>query len=209
LDLKLLNENLQDLITGKEVIAPRYNFKTGHRESEGIALKLSENGVIIIEGIHGLNEKMSQAVSKRNKYKIYVSCLTQLNIDSHNRISTSDVRLLRRLTRDSVSRSIPVEETISMWHTVRLGEQKHIFPYQEEANVVFNSSLVYELAVLKSRAVKELSKVKVNSEIYKIAKRLLGLLNCFFDIDVGLVPDDSLLREFIGGGSFVGADFWK
>jgi len=209
LDLKLLNENLSDLIAGRETLVPRYSFKTGAREPEGRTLRLPERGVIIIEGIHGLNERMSEAIPKHNKYKIYVSCLAQLNIDDHNRISTSDVRLIRRLTRDSFSRDIHVEETLSMWHAVRLGEQKHIFPFQEEADVIFNSCLVYELAVLKSYAIKELIKIKVGTRSYQLAKRLLSILNCFLDVSANLVPDDSLLREFVGGSAFIEANYGK
>ncbi|MDR1835495.1 MAG: nucleoside kinase [Fusobacteriaceae bacterium] len=209
LDLRLLNDNLRALIDGEEVLVPQYNFRTGTREAEGKLLKLPKGGVIIIEGIHGLNEKMSAAIEKRNKYKIYVSCLTELNIDDHNRISTSDVRLIRRLVRDSFSRDIHVEETLSMWHSVRLGEQKHIFPFQEEADVIFNSCLVYELAVLKSFALRELIKVRVGTPSYQLAKRLLSLVSCFLDIGVAYVPDDSLLREFVGGSSFIEANYGK
>jgi len=202
LDLKLLNENLKDLIAGKEVEIPKYNFTTGEREKAGQKIKLPENGLIIIEGIHGLNERLSYEIDKRYKYKIYISCLTQLNIDNHNRIGTSDVRLIRRLTRDSLSRSTNVEETLDMWQSVRRGEEKYIFPFQEEADIIFNSNLVYELGVLKSYATKELIKVKVGSKYYADAKRLLQLLNCFLDIDSRLVPDDSILKEFIGDSIF-------
>ncbi|MDR3258119.1 MAG: nucleoside kinase [Fusobacteriaceae bacterium] len=209
LDLKLLNENLKDLIAGKEVELPKYSFITGAREAKGRLVKIRENGLIIIEGIHGLNEKMSESIPKKNKYKIYVSCLTQLNIDYHNRIATSDVRLIRRLVRDSFSRSIHVEETLGMWRSVRAGEEKHIFPFQEQADVIFNSCLVYELAVLKSYAIKELIKVKVGTKSYQTAKRLISLLNCFLDIDSKFVPDDSLLREFAGGSAFIDINYGK
>lgn len=202
LDLKLLNHNLKDLILGKEVEIPRYNFVTGNREAKGQMMKMPENGLIIIEGIHGLNERLSFEIPKNNKYKIYISCLTQLNIDNHNRIGTSDVRLIRRLTRDSMSRATHVEETLDMWKSVRRGEEKYIFPFQEEADIIFNSTLVYELGVLKSYATKELVKVKIDSPYYREAKRLLQLLNCFLDIDSSLIPDDSILKEFIGNSIF-------
>ncbi|MGF6906094.1 nucleoside kinase [Fusobacterium sp. PH5-44] len=202
LDLDLLNQNLRDLIAGKEVEIPRYNFVTGNREATGEMMRMPENGLIIIEGIHGLNERLSFEIPKKNKYKIYISCLTQLNIDNHNRIGTSDVRLIRRLTRDSMSRATHVEDTLDMWKSVRRGEEKYIFPFQEEADIIFNSNLVYELGVLKSYASKELIKVKINSPYYKEAKRLLQLLNCFLDIDSRLVPDDSILKEFIGDSIF-------
>jgi len=202
LDLKLLNQNLKDLIAGKEVEIPKYSFVKGEREKVGQMVKMPEHGLIIIEGIHGLNERLSSEIEKRYKYKIYISCLTQLNIDNHNRIGTSDVRLIRRLTRDSRSRATHVEETLDMWKSVRRGEEKYIFPFQEEADIIFNSNLVYELGVLKSYATKELIKVKVGSEYYGEAKRLLQLLNCFLDIDSKLVPDDSILKEFIGDSIF-------
>lgn len=203
LDLKLLNENLRDLVAGKEVEIPEYNFITGEREKEGTMMKVPEkNGVIIIEGIHGLNERLTQEIPRENKFKIYISCLTQLNIDRHNRISTSDVREIRRLVRDSLSREEKGEGTLAMWSSVRKGEEKHIFPYQEEADALFNSNLVYELGVLKSYALRELIKVKPSSPYYEEAKRLMRFLYCFVDIKVDLIPDDSILKEFIGGSIF-------
>ncbi len=203
LDLKLLNENLKDLVAGKEVEIPEYNFITGEREAVGTMMKVPEkNGLIIIEGIHGLNERLTSEIPRENKFKIYISCLTQLNIDRHNRISTSDVREIRRLVRDSLSREEKGEGTIAMWPSVRRGEEKHIFPYQEEADALFNSNLVYELGVLKSYALRELIKVKPSSPHYEEAKRLMRFLYCFVDIKVDLIPDDSILKEFIGGSIF-------
>ncbi len=155
LDLKLLNENLTDLIAGKEVEIPEYNFISGEREKKGKVMKVPENGLIIIEGIHGLNERLTAAIPKENKFKVYVSCLTQLNIDNHNRIATSDVREIRRIVRDSLARETAAEDTLAMWDSVRRGEEKYIFPYQEDADVLFNSNLVYELGVLKRYAIKE------------------------------------------------------
>ena len=203
LDLKLLNENLRDLVAGKEVEIPEYNFLTGEREEVGTKMKVPEkNGLIIIEGIHGLNERLTQEIPRENKFKIYISCLTQLNIDKHNRISTSDVREIRRLVRDSLSREEKGEGTLAMWASVRRGEEKHIFPYQEEADALFNSNLVYELGVLKSYALRELIKVNPSSPYYEEAKRIMRFLYCFVDIKVDLIPDDSILKEFIGGSIF-------
>lgn len=203
LDLKLLNQNLRDLIAGKEVEIPEYNFITGEREEQGTMMKVPEkNGVIIIEGIHGLNERLTSEIPRENKFKIYISCLTQLNIDKHNRISTSDVREIRRLVRDSLSREEKGEGTLAMWSIVRRGEERHIFPYQEEADALFNSNLVYELGVLKSYALRELIKISPSSPYYEEAKRIMRFLYCFVDIKADLVPDDSILKEFIGGSIF-------
>lgn len=203
LDIKLLNENLKDLIDGKEVEIPRYNFITGEREDVGDLKKLAdENGIIVIEGIHGLNERLTQVIPRENKFKIYISCLTQLNIDKHNRISTSDVRKIRRLVRDSLSREEKGEGTLAMWASVRRGEERHIFPFQEEADALFNSNLVYELGVLKNYALRELIRIKPSSPYYEEAKRLMRFLYCFVDIKIDLIPDDSILKEFIGGSLF-------
>lgn len=203
LDIELLNQNLIDLIAGKEAILPIYNFVTGEREEEGKKAKLSErHGVIIIEGIHGLNEEMTKAIPKEQKFKIYISCLTQLNLDNHNRIATSDVREIRRMVRDSLSRNTAAEETLAMWSSVRRGEEKYIFPYQEEADVIFNSNLVYEMGVLKNAALKELVRIPVASPYYEEARRLIGLLSCFLPIETSDVPDDSILKEFIGHSFF-------
>lgn len=203
LDIELLNQNLLDLISGKETILPIYNFISGEREAEGIKASLSKNhGVIIIEGIHGLNEEMTKHIPKEQKFKIYISCLTQLNLDNHNRIATSDVREIRRMVRDSLSRNTSAEETLTMWPAVRKGEEKHIFPFQEEADVIFNSNLVYEMGVLKNAALKELVRIPVASPHYEEARRLIGLLSCFLSIEASDVPDDSLLKEFIGHSFF-------
>lgn len=198
LDLKLLNQNLKDLIAGKEVDIPIYNFVTGERENFYNKIKMPEkNGLIIIEGIHGLNERLTADIDRANKFKIYISCLTQLNIDRHNRISTSDVREIRRLVRDSLTRNEEGEGTLAMWQRVRRGEEKYIFPYQEDADALFNSNLVYELGVLKSYALRELIKVKPSSPYYEEAHRIMRFLYCFVDIDARLVPSDSILQEFI------------
>ena len=202
LDLKLLNENLTELIAGKEVEIPEYNFVSGEREKKGKMMKVPENGLIIIEGIHGLNERLTSSIPKENKFKVYVSCLTQLNIDNHNRVATSDVREIRRIVRDSLARETGAEETLAMWDSVRRGEEKYIFPYQEDTDVLFNSNLVYELGVLKRYAIRELIRIKPDSEYYEEAKRLIKLLYCFVDIDIKYIPDDSILKEFIGDSIF-------
>lgn len=202
LDLKLLNQNLEDLILGKEVEVPIYNFITGEREKKGKLMKIPKNGLLIIEGIHGLNEKLTEKIPRKNKFKIYISCLTQLNIDNHNRIPTNEVRKIRRIVRDSLTRGTNAEKTLSMWKSVRRGEEKYIFKYQEECDIMFDSNLVYELGVLKRFAIKELIKVEYHSEHYKEARRLIRFLECFVDIDDKYVPDSSLLREFIGGSYF-------
>lgn len=203
LDIPLLNQNVMDLIAGKEVELPIYNFITGEREKIGKVAKLSnKHGVIIIEGIHGLNEAMTKYIPKEQKFKIYISCLTQLNLDKHNRIATSDVREIRRMVRDSLSRNTAAEETLAMWPSVRKGEEKHIFPFQEEADVIFNSNLVYEMGVLKNAAMRELVKVPTTSPHYADARRLIGLLACFLPIEASDVPDDSILKEFIGNSFF-------
>ncbi|MCK5780458.1 MAG: nucleoside kinase [Psychrilyobacter sp.] len=202
LDLELLNEHLVKLIAGEEVEVPRYNFHTGQRESKGDLTKLSKGGILLIEGIHGLNEILTSHIEKKNKFKIYISCLTQLNIDDHNRIPTSEVRKLRRIVRDSLSRGTSANGTLDMWDSIRRGEEKNIFPYQEEADAIFNSSLVYELGVLKKYAIKELEKIDSSSTHFDEAKRLIKFLNYFKEINKELVPDNSLLKEFIGGSYF-------
>lgn len=202
LDLKLLNENLRDLIDGKETQIPEYDFYTGERKKERKTVKVPEKGIIIIEGIHGLNEHLTQGIEKKNKFKIYVSCLTQLNIDRHNRIPTNEVRKIRRIVRDSLSRGTTAEKTLSMWNSVRAGEEKNIFQYQEEADMMFDSNLVYELGVLKHYAMNELIKINIDSQYYEEATRLMRFLYCFADIDSKFVPDVSLLKEFIGGSYF-------
>ncbi|MGL5577847.1 MAG: nucleoside kinase [Fusobacteriaceae bacterium] len=202
LDLELLNENLKDLIVGKEALVPEYDFYTGERRKERKAVRVPQNGIIIIEGIHGLNERLTENIERKNKFKIYVSCLTQLNIDKHNRIPTNEVRKIRRIVRDSLSRGTNAEKTLSMWSSVRAGEEKNIFQYQEEADVMFDSNLVYELGVLKHYAMNELIKIGIESKYYDEATRLMRFLYCFADVDSKYVPDVSILKEFIGGSYF-------
>jgi len=202
LDLDLLNENLQGLMKGEEVDLPTYDFKKGEKEWTGYKEKLPENGVLILEGIHGLNPNLISKKLNNNVFKIYISALTQLNIDNHNRISTTDSRKVRRIVRDSLSRGYAAEDTLKMWPSIKRGENKNIFIYQEEADAMFNSTLVYEACVLKPYALKELNKIKNDSPVYAEAERLKTFLSLFEEIDIKHAPANSLLREFIGGSCF-------
>ena len=203
LDLELFNKNLTDLIAGKKVNIPTFDFKTGHKHyDQNKMMQLGENDVLIIEGIHCLNDKLTSAIKKENKFKIYISDLTVLNIDPYNRISTTDTRLIRRIVRDHNFRGYSAQETLSRWPSVNAGEDKNIFPYQEEADMMFNSSLVYELAALGKYAKPLLKEIKNDVPEYSEAKRLVSMLEYFDEIDESLIPDTSLLKEFIGGGIF-------
>lgn len=202
LDVKLFNEHMTRLAAGERVELPEFNFITGKREYHGNYLKLNDNEVLVIEGIHCLNGEMSYAIPEEQKYKIYVSALTQLNIDEHNRIPTTDLRLIRRIVRDIRTRGTSAESTIAMWQSVRRGEENNIFPYQKEADAVFNSALIYELSVLKQYAEPALFSVSADSKEYIEAKRLLKFLNYFLGVPSESVPKNSLLREFIGGSCF-------
>lgn len=202
LDLPLFNEHLQILLSGKETELPTYNFKTGQREWNGYRMKLPENGVLIVEGIHGLNEKLTSAISHEQKFKIYISPLTQINLDDHNRIATTDVRMIRRIVRDYLSRGYGVEDTLKMWPSIRRGEDRNIFIFQEDADAMFNSALIYELAVLKKYALAELYKIQPNSSVYDEARRLINFLHYFKEVDKDFVPTNSLVREFTGGSCF-------
>ena len=202
IDVKFFKEQMKELFEGKEVEIPIFNFLTGYREKSGIKVKMPKNGILIIEGIHGLNPILTSSLDENNIFKVYISALTQLNLDNHNRISTSDVRRVRRIVRDSLSRGKNAEETLLMWPSIKKGEEKNIFVYQEEADVMFNSTLVYELCVLKKKALEELDKVGADSSVYDEVKRLKAFLGFFDEIDKGLVPENSILREFIGGSIF-------
>ncbi len=202
IDVKQFNQDLTDLLEGKEVELPSFNFKTGQREYNGQTKKLGEHDVLVIEGIHCLNDALTYKLPKENKFKIYISALTQLNIDEHNRIPTTDGRLLRRMVRDARTRGTSARKTIAMWPSVRRGEEENIFPYQEEADVMFNSALIYELAVLKQYAEPVLFGIEKDCEEYIEAKRLLKFLDYFVGIGSEHVPANSLLKEFIGGGCF-------
>ena len=202
IDIELFNEQLAALLKGEEVELPTFDFTDGTRKYLGNKAKLGENQVLVVEGIHGLNEKLTAAIPRENKFKIYISALTTLNIDDCNRISTSDTRLLRRMLRDSKYRSHGPAATIKMWESVRRGEEKYIFPYQEEADAMFNSSLVYEIAVLKPYIEPLLASVEYDSPEFSEAKRLYEFLSYFITIEDKEVPINSIIREFIGGGCF-------
>ena len=201
-DTELFNKHLNLILQGEEVEIPEFNFIKGEREWVGKKVKLPPNGVIIVEGIHGLNPILTSHIDEKYKFRIYISALTQLNLDNHNRITTTDVRKIRRIVRDQLSRGHGAEDTLKMWHKIKRGEKKNIFVYQEEADVMFNSTLVYELCVLKKYAIQELNKIKEDSIVYNEAKRLKGLLGFFREIDKDVVPENSILREFIGGSVF-------
>ena len=203
IDLRLFNQQLTRLIQGQEVIMPRYNFHTGKREYQENPIRIDKEQPIIIEGIHGLNDRLTASIPKENKYKIYISALTQLSIDNHNRISTTDTRLLRRIVRGSWSRSADAKKTISMWPAVLRGAEKNIFPFQEEADAMFNSALVYELAVLKKYAVPLLKEIKTDEPEYIKANHLLKFLEYFTSLENEEdIPATSIIREFIGGSCF-------
>ncbi len=202
LDLSLFNKNLCQLLKGEEVVIPNYDFLTGKRKWHEKSIVIPKNGIILIEGIHGLNEMLTASIPRENKFKIYISALTQLNLDNHNRISTTDVRMIRRIVRDYLSRGYRAEDTLKMWPSIKRGEENNIFIFQEEADVMFNSNLVYELCVLKKYAEPELAKIEPDSPVYYEAKRLKSFLNFFKDVEKELVPDNSILREFIGGSYF-------
>ena len=202
LDVKLFNEDMTKLLAGEKVELPRYNFITGVREYKGDYLTLGPEDILVIEGIHCLNDKLSYSLPKENKFKIYISALTSLNIDEHNRVPTADGRLIRRMVRDARTRGASAQDTIRMWISVRRGEEENIFPYQEEADVMFNSALVYELAVLKQYAEPILFGIPADSPEYTEAKRLLKFLDYFLGVSSEDVPKNSILREFIGGSCF-------
>ena len=202
IDVEKFNEDMSNLLAGKEVYLPIFDFKTGKRNFETKPKKLGENDILVIEGIHCLNPKLTEHLCDDRKFRIYISALTQLNIDEHNRIPSTDGRLIRRLVRDARTRGASATKTISMWPSVRRGEEKNIFPYQEYADVMFNSSLIYELAVLKQYVEPLLLGVSKESLEYIEAKRLLKFLDYFVGIGNDNVPTNSLLREFIGGGCF-------
>ena len=202
IDINLFNEQLSKLLNGEEVKLPTFDFTTGTRKYLGNTAKLNDDEIIVIEGIHGLNEKLTNSIPRENKFKIYISALTSLNIDDCNRVSTSDSRLIRRILRDNKYRSHSAIATIKMWPSVRRGEEKYIFPFQEDADVMFNSSLVYEDAVLKSFIEPILAAVDNTNEEYSEAKRLYEFLGYFLPIGTEEIPINSILREFIGGGCF-------
>lgn len=202
IDLELFNEQMTLLIQGQKVEIPHYNFHTGKREFTGNFIQVSEMQPIIVEGIHGLNEKLTEMIPRENKYKIYISALTQLNVDDHNRIPTTDARLIRRMVRDYHFRGTSIEDTLKMWRSVRRGEEKNIFPFQETADIMINSALLYELAVLKPLILPLLEAVPEDNVYFPEVNRLNKFLKYFVEMDPGVIPNNSILREFIGGSSF-------
>lgn len=200
-DLKLFDEKIEHLLNYEEVILPTYNFILGIKEYKTKA-KLEKNEILVIEGIHGLDSNILTSIPRENKFKIYLSPLTEINMDNHNRVSTSDNRLLRRMIRDNRTRGYGVEKTLEAWAKVRQGEEKYIFPYQDEADVTFNTALIYEIGVLKTYVEPLLYSVEAESDYYEEAKRLIDFLRLFLPIPSDAIPDDSILREFIGGGCF-------
>lgn len=208
LNIVQLQSDLQRMIAGEEVQLPRYNFRLGQSEP-GQVVRLKKDQLIILEGIHGLDPKLLPDIPANQTFRIYVSCLTQLNLDRHNRISTTDTRLLRRLIRDARDRGYTAQETIGRWQSVQYGEKKYIFPYQENANALFNSALVYELSALRMLADPLLRQVAFGTPEYIEAKRLLAFLQWFEPINEELIPDNSILREFIGGSILKGFTLWE
>jgi uridine kinase len=208
LNTVLLEEHLKRLIVGEEVQLPKYNFRLGHSEP-GEVVRLASDQMVILEGIHGLNPRLLPDFAPDETFRIYVSCLTQLNLDRHNRISTTDSRLLRRIARDARERGYSAQNTISRWESVRRGEKRHIFPYQENADVLFNSALVYELSALKPLVEPLLRQVPFGTPEYIEAKRLLAFLDWFLPLDLELIPDNSILREFTGGSILSEFRLWE
>ncbi len=202
IDVKLFNKQLAELIEGKEVEIPIFNFPRGTRESVGRKLKIDNENVIVIEGIHGLNEKLTSTIPKDTKFKIYVSALTSMNIDDHNRIPSTDTRIIRRIVRDFQFRGCSAINTIKRWPSVRRGEDRNIFPFQEEADIMFNSSLIYELGVLKTMAEPLLAEVDSSQPEYAEARRLIEFLSYFLAIESREIPFNSIVREFLGGSCF-------
>lgn len=202
LDLELFNQQLSDLINYKEVEVPIFNFTTGERETEGRKLKLREGDIVIIEGIHALNDKLTESISKSDKFLIYASALTSMNLDIHNRIPSTDIRMIRRIVRDNQFRGSNAISTLKRWPSVHRGEEKNIFPFSESADAMFNSSLAYELGVLKTYAEPLLKDIDQSNPEYSEAKRLLGFLEYFLPIETDEIPSNSIIREFIGNSCF-------
>ena len=204
IDCDLFQNDMTRLLRGEEVELPTFNFLTGHREWHGHALKLHNDSVIIVEGLHALNPAMLSDGAEQNLiFRLYVSPLLPLNLDNHNRISTSYLRLLRRIVRDYENRGASVQDTLSMWDSVRRGEQKWIFPYQEKADVIFNSSTLYELAVLKKHIFPLLTAIEPEDSCYDDVRNIVKILNYVMEADVDdEIPPTSLVREFVGGNSF-------
>lgn len=201
-DLKLLNNHLTKLLNGEEIEMPTFNFKEGRKEYKGDRLKLEDDEILVMEGIHCLNDNLTPAIPSKQKFKIYISALTVLNIDYYNRISTTDTRIIRRTVRDNQFRGYNAEKTLSSWYSISEGEEKNIFPYQEEADVMFNTSLIYEINALRNYALPLFEKIIKESPEYAEAKRLCEFLKYFEPIDIEDIPKNSLIQEFIGKGIF-------
>lgn len=204
IDIDLFNKHLLALLNGEEVEMPEFDFRVGTKRYNGNKIKLAEDEVLVIEGIHCLNDKLTERISQDQKYKIYISALTVLNMDAFNRISTTDTRLIRRMVRDNQFRGYTAQNTISSWNNVNKGEEKNIFPFQEDADSIFNTSLIYELGVLKTEAMPLLEKITNKEPEYAEAQRLIEILRYFVPISKDIVPSNSLVKEFLGGGDFKG-----
>ena len=202
IDLKLFNEHLVKLLNGEEIEVPEFDFAVGTKRYNGKKMKLADDEILVIEGIHCLNDKLTSQISKDQKYKVYISALTVLNMDRYNRISTTDTRLIRRIVRDYQFRSYSALHTLNTWHKVTEGEEKNIFPFQEQADKIFNTSLIYELNALKPIAVPLLEEITNEYAEYAEAQRLLNMLKYFKEIPNEKIPNNSLLKEFLGGGTF-------
>ena len=202
IDVEQFNKDMLALLNGETVELPVFNFKKGKREYKGDFKTLGEDDILVIEGIHCLNDKLSYSLPKESKFKIYISALTQINVDEHNRIATSDGRLIRRIVRDMRTRGTKAQTTIAMWPSVRRGENENIFPFQEEADVMFNSALIYELAILKQYAEPALFGMDRDCPEYIEAKKILKFLDYFIGVSSEEVPKNSILREFVGGSCF-------
>ena len=202
IDLELFNKHLKKLLQGREIKVPTFDFAHGTKVYDGKTMRLRKDDVLVIEGIHCLNDKLTVSIPKEQKYKVYISALTVLNIDYYNRISTTDTRLIRRIVRDNQFRNYKALHTLEMWYSVNRGENKYIYPFQEEADVMFNTSLIYELGVLKDYAIPLLKEIDNTHREYSEAKRLIRLLSYFESIPTKAIPETSLLREFIGGSIF-------
>ena len=202
LDLDLFNSQMTELLKGNSVDLPSFNFRTGKPEYDGTVLKLDKDDVLVIEGIHGLNEGLSYGIRPEDKYKVYISAVTALNVDEHNRIPTTDNREIRRMVRDNRTRGTAATGTLNMWQSVRRGEEKYIFPFQESADAVFNSALIYELSVLKLYAEPLLFGISKEDPQYYEAKRLLKFLDYFLSLPSEFLPNNSICREFVGGSCF-------
>ncbi len=202
LHLELFNDHLTRLLNGEEVLIPKFDFELGLRKDNVSPLRIIDGQMLIIEGIHGMNEKLTYSIPHKNKFKIYISALTQICIDDHNRIPTTDTRLLRRMIRDFKFRGYSAENTLKRWPSVRAGEEKNIFPFQESADIMFNSALVYETSVLKPAACQLLTAIKSDSQVYNEAQRLSHFLSNFLAVETDEIPPTSIMREFLGGSSF-------